>query len=186
MDILFTDLGEKYLVEVISQRGAELLEKATGLSEPSSKDIEAAKEQWENAEKSIKIIIDIENLEEKLAKMFDDPIWDELSSKCIGCGTCAYICPTCLCFDILDEETPDGVKRVRTWDTCQFPLYTLHASGHNPRKTSKERVRQRILHKFCYFPEEFGHTSCVGCGRCIRECPINQDLRDTLLRLKEV
>lgn len=185
MDILFTDIGDKYLVEIITQRGESLMEQASGAKQPSKEDLAAAQNIWDTAEKSIKEILNLEGLEEKLDTMFDDPIWDEISQKCIGCGTCAYLCPTCLCFDIQDEETPEGIKRIRTWDTCQFPIFTLHTSGHNPRPSSKERVRQRIMHKFCYFPQEYGHTSCVGCGRCIRECPVGYDIREVLVKLEE-
>jgi sulfhydrogenase subunit beta (sulfur reductase) len=185
MDMLFTDLGDKYYVEVLTERGLGLIDQAEGTEQLSEKDLDEAKGIWESAEKSIKKIDDIEKLEAKLEEMFDDPIWDDLSQKCIGCGTCAFMCPTCLCFDILDEETPEGVKRIRIWDTCQFPLFTLHGSGHNPRPSSKERVRQRVMHKFCYFPHEHGHTSCVGCGRCIRECPVDYDVRETLIKLQE-
>ncbi len=185
MDMLFTDIGDKYLVEIMTPRGESLMEQADGAKQPSKEDIAAAQQIWDSAENSIKEVLDLEGLEEKLDKMFDDPIWDELSQKCISCGTCAYLCPTCLCFDILDEETPEGIKRIRTWDTCQFPIFTLHASGHNPRPSGKERVRQRVMHKFCYFIHEHGHTSCVGCGRCIRECPVGQDIREVLVKLEE-
>jgi sulfhydrogenase subunit beta (sulfur reductase) len=185
MDILFTDIGDKYLVEIITQRGESLMEQANGAKKPSKEDLAAAQNIWDTAEKSIKEVLNLEGLEAKLDTMFDDPIWDEISQKCIGCGTCAYLCPTCLCFDIQDEETPEGIKRIRTWDTCQFPIFTLHTSGHNPRPSSKERVRQRIMHKFCYFPHEYGHTSCVGCGRCIRECPVGYDIREVLVKLEE-
>jgi ferredoxin len=185
MDILFTDLEDKYLVEIITQRGEELMKQTEGTKEPTKKDLDNAQLIWDSAEKSITKKLDLEGLEEKLDGMFDDPIWEELSQKCVSCGTCAYLCPTCLCFDILDEETPEGIKRIRTWDTCQFPLFTLHASGHNPRPSSKERVRQRIMHKFCYFPNEHGHTSCVGCGRCIRDCPVSHDIREVLVKLDE-
>jgi ferredoxin len=74
---------------------------------------------------------------------------------------------------------------VRNWDTCQFSQFTLHASGHNPRTSSKERVRQRIMHKFSYYVENFGVIACVGCGRCVRECPVNLDIRDVLNGVQE-
>ena len=186
MDLLFTDLGDNYLVEVLSTRGESIIELAEGKRQPSEKDRNAAQDQWDLAEKSITKIHGLEGLNEKLNGMFDNPIWAELSQKCIGCGACVYVCPTCLCFDILDEETPEGIKRIRIWDTCQFPQFTAHASGHNPRPSGMERVRQRVMHKFAYFPNEHGHTSCVGCGRCIRECPVNQDIRDALVKLVEV
>ena len=186
MDMLFTDLGDRYLVEVLSKRGEDLVAFADRKNSPTEKDLKSAQEQWDASEKSIKVIKGLDGLNRKLNTMFNDSIWEELSQKCIGCGTCAFICPTCLCFDILDEETPEGIKRIRIWDTCQFPQFTLHASGHNPRPSGMERVRQRVMHKFCYFPNEHGHTSCVGCGRCIRECPASHDIREALVKLVEV
>ena len=87
---------------------------------------------------------------------FDDGRWEELTASCIGCGACTYLCPTCHCFDIADESRLYKGRRIRTWDSCQFPLFTKHASGHNPRKTKKERLRQRFMHKFSYAVENTG------------------------------
>jgi ferredoxin len=70
--------------------------------------------------------------------------------------------------------------RCRVWDTCQFPEYTLHAGGHNPRTTKHSRVRNRVLHKFNYYPKNFKVFGCVGCGRCTSKCPVNIDLLETL------
>ena len=69
---------------------------------------------------------------------------------------------------------------MRHWDSCQMALFTHHASGHNPRPSGKERMRQRVMHKFDYFVSNYGDEACVGCGRCVRECPVNMDIRSVL------
>jgi ferredoxin len=85
-----------------------------------------------------------------------------------------------------DETTPKQGRRVRTWDSCMFAEYTLHASGHNPRPSRTERLRNRLYHKFKFNRDNFGAYSCVGCGRCISLCPVNIDLIDYLSRVKEL
>jgi len=117
-------------------------------------------------------------LDEK--KIFSAPVWDEVFSKCIGCGTCTYLCPTCHCVAFYNKKSDDGIEKVRCWDSCQYSLVTLHASGHNPRNSQKERFRQRVMHKFSYYPENYGVTACVGCGRCVRKCPVSLDMRQVL------
>jgi ferredoxin len=108
---------------------------------------------------------------EYLAGHFEDPLWQEQTLRCLGCGACAFTCPTCHCFDIVDEGNAAGGVRAKNWDACQFPLFTLHASGHNPRTSQPNRQRQRILHKFRIYPEKFQEVLCTGCGNCTRNCP---------------
>jgi len=108
---------------------------------------------------------------EFLSTHFEDPLWQEQTLRCLGCGACAFTCPTCHCFDIVDEGNAAGGVRVKNWDACQFPLFTLHASGHNPRTSQPHRQRQRILHKFLIYPEKFEEVLCTGCGNCTRNCP---------------
>ena len=103
-------------------------------------------------------------------------VWVEQSLRCLGCGACAFVCPTCSCFDIQDERQRYGGVRLRCWDSCGFGLFTLHASGHNPRAKQSERWRQRVMHKFSYQPERLGLLGCVGCGRCSRTCPADMNL----------
>ncbi|MEW6252083.1 MAG: 4Fe-4S dicluster domain-containing protein, partial [Planctomycetota bacterium] len=115
----------------------------------------------------------------KLPALFDDnDLWREQSLRCLGCGACAFVCPTCSCFDIQDEKTREGGVRLRCWDSCGYSLFTLHASGHNPRTKQSERWRQRIMHKFSYQPERLGVLGCVGCGRCARNCPVDMNLAE--------
>ena len=106
-----------------------------------------------------------------LATQFESPFWAEGTLACLGCGACAYTCPTCHCFDIVDEGSAAEGARVRNWDSCQFPLFTAHASGHNPRSNQAQRQRQRMYHKFAIYPEKFGAILCTGCGNCARNCP---------------
>ncbi|MFR5870624.1 MAG: 4Fe-4S dicluster domain-containing protein [Alistipes sp.] len=93
---------------------------------------------------------------------------------------CAFVCPTCACFDIQEDARGATGRRVRCWDSCGFSLFTLHTSGHNPRPVQSARWRQRVLHKFSYMPERIGQTGCTGCGRCSRACPVNMNLLEHL------
>ena len=112
----------------------------------------------------------------KTQELFNDPAWDELSSACLGCGTCTFVCPTCQCYDIKDFNTGTGVIRYRCWDSCMYSEFTRMAHGNN-RLTQKERFRQRCMHKLVYYPENNeGLFSCVGCGRCLAKCPISMNI----------
>ena len=120
-----------------------------------------------------------------LADNFDSPLWKELSLTCLGCGACAYACPACHCFDIQDEATRTQGVRYRNWDTCGLGLFTLHASGHNPRPDQSARWRQRVMHKFCYFPQRFEMLACTGCGRCGRLCQAGLAMAEVCRRIDE-
>ncbi|ABZ84568.1 4fe-4S ferredoxin, iron-sulfur binding protein, putative [Heliomicrobium modesticaldum Ice1] len=130
--------------------------------------------------------VDAKGITGKLQQMFDHPLWDALSRKCLNCGACAYICPTCHCFDISDKKRNAhcGVK-IKCWDTCMYSEYALMAGGHNPRPSKKERVRQRFMHKLRYFPERYGKLQCTGCGRCIAKCPVNLEITDVIQQVRE-
>lgn len=124
---------------------------------------------------------DLETLRERLEKAFDGPVWEEQSLRCLGCGACAFVCPTCSCFDIQDETYGTTGQRLRCWDTCGLGQFTIHTSGHNPRETQAQRWRQRIMHKFSYGYNRLNITGCVGCGRCSRACPADMNLAEHLI-----
>jgi len=109
---------------------------------------------------------------------FDDEMWQRLGEKCLGCGACTFECPTCHCFDIVDENKGTKGYRVKFWDSCQFDHFTLHASGHNPRDWQYKRYRNRFMCKFKIYEETFEAQGCIGCGRCIRGCPVNLDITE--------
>ncbi len=131
--------------------------------------------------------VDIARIGERLAGKdhYDEPVWAELSRKCIGCGACTFVCPTCHCFDITDEGMAFESERRKNWDACQFDTFTLHASGHNPRDTQFKRWRNRFMCKFSIYPNKFSSKGCVGCGRCIRVCPVRLDITDAMIEMSK-
>lgn len=122
---------------------------------------------------------------------FDDSFWAEMSERCLSCRICAYVCPTCRCFDVRDEPIYTGnghhqYERIRCWDSCAGSVYRRIAGGHNPRAAKGERLRNRFFCKFYYYPEQYGPTACTGCGRCIESCPVNIDITEVIQHLQEV
>ena len=115
---------------------------------------------------------------------FMDAYWRQVSERCISCRVCAYVCPTCRCFDVRDEAIPsegDGAfERIRCWDSCNSVNYRRVAGGHNPRPDKAERLRNRFYCKFYYFPHQYGPITCTGCGRCVDACPVNIDITEVI------
>jgi ferredoxin len=190
LDVLMTDLGDRYFVKAVTETGKELMAAGGSLfAKPSAADQKQVKQAHAAAIAHPQRAIN--NLEEAPAKLkagFDSPLWEEMARACIGCGACTFLCPTCHCFDINDEMTgssPMKGNRVRTWDNCQFPDFTMHTSGHNPRESLGSRLRQRVSHKFRYFPENFGMPQCTGCGRCISACAVGIDIITVVNKVAE-
>ena len=185
VDILLTDIGNKYFVEVNGDKGKQIVK--SKLFKPAAKTDEDKKNEVEKKAKD-QIIRYQKNdgIAEKLDKIFENHFWKEVADKCLRCGACTYLCPTCHCFDIQDEATMTDGARVRIWDTCMIPEYTLQASGYNPRPERMNRMRNRVYHKYNYYPKNLGVIACVGCGRCIDNCPVNIDIIDVVNRAGEV
>lgn len=176
LDALLVDNGDHYLAKVITEKGGDFFNSAGSFDDAGSDGIEDAKKA---AEEKIVSSVSTGNLKEmKTTGLYDAPFWEDVAFACINCGTCTYLCPTCWCFDIQDECHGDCGVRMKNWDSCMYPLFTLHGSGHNPRGVKVQRVRQRFMHKLKYYVEKYGGgIQCVGCGRCIRSCPVNIDIR---------
>ena len=120
-----------------------------------------------------------------MLKLFNLPVWQSLSESCLGCGTCTYVCPSCMCFDVRDFNTGSGIQQVRCWDSCMYSDFTQMAA-ENPRHTQKERFRQRFMHKLMYYPMAHdGLCMCVGCGRCLESCPIHMNIVKVIKEINE-
>ncbi len=182
-DVIMGDTGDCLVAEAVTTKGKDFLSHYSKLfSSAGSDDYNKQAKQARDKMKSQK---DVSNFKSCLDGRFEDDIWEEISRKCLGCGVCSYICPVCYCFDLVDEKTSTGMKKVRTWDCCMFDTFTRHASGHNPRSVNSARLRQKIMHKFNYYPERYELNGCVGCGRCVRSCPVNLDIRQLLGELAQ-
>ncbi|MEA3427632.1 MAG: 4Fe-4S dicluster domain-containing protein [Thermodesulfobacteriota bacterium] len=179
LDLLLVDMGDYYFAKIITLKGENFLESAGWNTEADGDAGEQIKIMQQEAEAKIISSIATDKLKDKTTTdLFDAPFWEEVAFACINCGACTYACPTCWCFDIQDEVNGYSGIRMRNWDSCMFPLFTLHASGHNPRNTNMQRLRQRFMHKLKYYVDKYNDgIQCVGCGRCIRLCPVNIDIR---------
>ncbi|MBK7712832.1 MAG: 4Fe-4S dicluster domain-containing protein [Bacteroidales bacterium] len=178
-DILLSLLKNgDYHADILTEKGNEIVKSAADLFEAVSDEKEVITE--------VKQKFSHEQVTSKLSAAFEHPFWVENSLRCIGCGACAYVCPTCACFDIQDETRGKNGKRYRSWDSCGFGLFTLHTSGHNPREVQSQRWRQRIMHKFSYMPERNESLGCVGCGRCSSGCPVDMNIAEQLEALQNI
>jgi sulfhydrogenase subunit beta (sulfur reductase) len=166
--------GNKYHLQARTEKGeAFLKENATGLSAANGDASAEMKKQYQSFENSFRLKMNYKEINEKLRERFESPAFEEVSSNCVSCNTCAFVCPTCHCFKITDEKLKDSGVRYKSYDSCNNVYFTLMAGGHNPRPVKYRRWRQRSLHKFVYYKERFGVNLCVGCGKCTLSCPVN-------------
>lgn len=183
LDLLLVDLDDEFAIQVITAKGRELLNDMQLQAEASVGKKEAVSALQESSLQSIRSVVPTESLEHlEVSALFNAEFWEEVQFACINCGVCTFVCPTCWCFDIQDEVHKGDGLRLRNWDSCMFTLFTLHGSGHNPRSQKFQRVRQRFMHKLKYFPDKYHRgVACVGCGRCVLQCPVNIDIRQIFL-----
>lgn len=180
LDILLVEKAEGYFAKVLTEKGEKLVAAAAWDAAADHAEADKLFETGkQKAEAKIASFVNTDKLKETdTVELYNAPFWEDVSFSCINCGTCTFVCPTCWCFDIQDENSGKSGKRMRNWDSCMFPLFTLHGAGHNPRGTQLHRVRQRFMHKLKYYVDKYDvGIQCVGCGRCVRYCPVNIDIR---------
>jgi sulfhydrogenase subunit beta (sulfur reductase) len=172
-DIALTPLDGRLLATVATSRGDDIVRASADLfTAATPDDIVAYLRRLSERRAAFQLQLDVTDLPYVLELKKHDPVWDELARKCVCCGSCSIVCPTCSCFNVADRIEEDGTaSRMRTWDSCLYRDYALVAGGHNFRADRGSRVRNRYYHKQEAFVREFGMPSCVGCGRCIENCP---------------
>jgi ferredoxin len=178
-DVLMTPVDDGFVLEPVTDKGEELLNVGP-LQDANDAKLAEAKKVHEEAAQALPEAPNFEGAPEKLLTHFDDmEFWEDVSNKCISCGACTYLCPTCYCFNITDESRGKEGVRLRSWDNCMSYQFTMEASGHNPRPTKAHRLKNRVGHKFSYYPTlHEGVIACCGCGRCIKSCPVGVDIRE--------
>jgi ferredoxin len=187
MDIIMVDLDQDYVCFIMTKSGQEAVAVANELfKSPTNEQLEEVEKLKESAEQVPTRDVITNGKPEKMGKIFEDDYWAKTAQRCLGCGICTYLCPTCYCFDITDENWGKKGKRMRTWDSCMYPEYTVHASDYNPRPARMNRLRNRFYHKFKYYLDLHNIFGCTGCGRCIRHCPVNIDIIDVINGVGEI
>jgi ferredoxin len=172
-DVLLVPAGtDQFEVRYATDRGRELLEPWV-----------AQAEVWGSCCTGPEVRFSLSGLQATLQHGGDESRWNLATLACVGCGACAHSCPACHCFDIVDQARGGGGRRVRNWDSCQSVMYSMHASGHNPRHLQAVRQRNRIRHKFQYYPQKFDRLLCTGCGACSRNCPVSLGVLPLLVSL---
>jgi sulfhydrogenase subunit beta (sulfur reductase) len=188
-DLFFTDLGDVFIAHINTMLGDELVSKAAVFKPADSK---ALKELGALREKKRAIFKDEvnvkhENLKLLLDRSLNSKVWEDLNKRCVACGNCTNVCPTCYCFDIIDEPNLDlntGV-RYRRWDSCQNEPFAKVAGNENFRKERSQRQWHRYMRKFKYPVDKYSRYFCTGCGRCSRTCMAQIKLKETINSLEK-
>lgn len=167
-----------FLVEVGSDAGARLLESISSRA-PTEPQLAAAQEVIDHTTAQMRRTLDPERTRQALRAHPEHPRWDQIAERCLSCGNCTMVCPTCFCTSVEDHSSLDGesAERVRVWDSC-FTLDFSHLHGGSVRQSIRARYRQWMSHKLSYWFDQFGSCGCVGCGRCISWCPAGIDITE--------
>jgi sulfhydrogenase subunit beta (sulfur reductase) len=188
-DLFLHDIGSHYLTMVGTALGDDMVLAARELfQEVTRADIDEYKRRSEEKHEQFRLEVEIRDLSEIVEMEYEHAIWEELGCRCLACGSCSMVCPTCYCYDVLDETdlgTTAG-RRLRRWDSCLFSSHALVAGGENFRASRASRIKFRFYHKQRGFVAEYGRPSCVGCGRCIAACPVGIDIIEVLNQLRGV
>jgi sulfhydrogenase subunit beta (sulfur reductase) len=181
-DLSLTELVEKdrhlFVMEVGTAAGADMVEDLPGRP-ATEEEIEAAEQVVARTKAQMGRSLDTRSLKELLQDNPDHPRWDEVAERCLTCGNCTNVCPTCFCTTVDDATDLSGAtaERVRRWDSC-FTLDFSYIHGGNVRSSARSRYRQWMTHKLAHWIDQFGSSGCVGCGRCISWCPVGIDITE--------
>ena len=170
-DLFLTDLGDRYFVAIDSDRGYDLLN-VVGADEVTDDDTNAYKEVRRRIREGFKTEINVNNLPNLLDLEFGSAVWDKWGSKCLNCGSCAMVCPTCYCHGVTEEVSMDFKEsnRVKQLYSCNLVDFAEVAGGHNFRPNPGTRLKYRYYHQHRGFSDDYNQPKCIGCNRCGRAC----------------
>jgi sulfhydrogenase subunit beta (sulfur reductase) len=173
---LLDDGNHEFLVEVGSEAGAQLIEQIPHY-QASDAQVVAAEAVVMRTKSQMGRSLETAGIKELLLHNLNHPRWDDVAERCLTCGNCTLVCPTCFCTTIEDHSDLAGAlaERVRRWDSC-FTMDFSYIHGGSVRKTARSRYRQWMTHKLASWIDQFGTSGCVGCGRCITWCPVGIDI----------
>ena len=177
-DLLLTELDEGYLIASGSKAGQQVMAQLP-LDQASDQQHFAAGEQALHAEQVQTRKLPQVGLAEKLLANLDHPRWQQVAERCLSCGNCTMVCPTCFCHKETEQPQLDGhaTEHLREWDSC-FTQGHSYIHGTVIREDTEKRYRQWLTHKLATWLQQFGNSGCVGCGRCISWCPAAIDLTE--------
>jgi sulfhydrogenase subunit beta (sulfur reductase) len=187
-DIALTEVIEGgrhyFLVESGSEAGAELLTELP-ITEASAEEVAGGERAVERAASSMGREMDTSDIKDLLYRNYEHPRWDEVSERCLTCGNCTMVCPTCFCTTVEDVTDLSGehAERHRKWDSC-FTMDFSYVHGGSVRSTPRSRYRQWMTHKLATWIDQFGTSGCVGCGRCITWCPVAIDITEEVAAIR--
>ena len=186
-DLAVTEILEgahRFLVEVGTERGAAVLAELP--SRPAGpEDVDAAERAVSGAAARMGRHLEAGGLRDLLANNLEHPRWDDVAQRCLTCGNCVLVCPTCFCTTVEDHTDLAGeqAERWRTWDTC-FSVDHSYIHGGSVRPDDRSRYRQWLTHKLGTWHDQFGTSGCVGCGRCITWCPVGIDITEEVAAIR--
>ncbi len=186
-DLALTEVKEGkdhyFVVEAGSPAGTEIVA-GLKLKKADDDSIKAAQKKMFEATASMESKLDLPEIKSALEKNFDNPDWETIASKCLACGNCTMVCPTCFCTTMQDDTALDGSEagRLRIWDSCHNIEFS-YIHGGSIRNSGQSRYRQWVMHKMAYWVDQFGTHGCVGCGRCITWCPVGIDITATVRQI---
>ena len=184
-DLRLTELDDVFLMTIGSELGRSLM---AGIPRDAASAflMSSAERGIDHASESMGRVLDTSDLPGLILDNLDDPEWDDVAKRCLSCGNCTQACPTCFCWDAVDQLDLTGTqaRRFRVWDSCFNPDYSYQTGG-NTRPNIRSRYRQWLSHKLGSWVQQYGTLGCVGCGRCITWCPAGIDLTQEIPALRK-
>ena len=188
-DLALTEIISKsehyFLVEVGTKKGDDVVS-ALPVTKALESDNQKAKRLLQKTERSMGRKMDTTDIKSLLYRNSDHPQWDDVASRCLTCGNCTMVCPTCFCTTVEDttDLTGDHTERWQRWDSC-FTLDFSWIHNGSARASTKSRYRQWMTHKLASWIDQFDSSGCVGCGRCITWCPVGIDITKEVQAIRE-